>query len=202
MRRRQHDPVRARTAEERATLERVSRAQRAPAVQVTRATVGLAVAAGLRDTAAAPAVGRRSTAAVSHHARRCNQAGRAALDLRHSGGPAMVAGVADRNGSCAPASIHRIVSRTARHRGRCRHGTMRCVEPQMVCRASVPVPSWLGCTTLACAGNATAVGEPGPVGRMRTAGAVSVRHADAHATTACLRRRMGTFRRWAWQVTY
>jgi hypothetical protein len=84
MSRRQKDPLRALTTEERTTLERVSRAQSAPAVQVTRAKLLLAVADGLSYTAAAQSVGRRSNDAISHLVTRFNQAGLAALELRHS----------------------------------------------------------------------------------------------------------------------
>lgn len=92
MSRRQKDPLRALTAEERATLERVSRAQSAPAVQVARAKLLLAVADGMSYTAAAQSVGRRSNDAVAHLVSRFNQTGLAALELRHTGGPAILYG--------------------------------------------------------------------------------------------------------------
>lgn len=88
MSRRKNDPLRALTAEERATLERVSRAPSAPAVQVTRAKQLLVVAAGASYLAAAHATGRRSNDAVSRLVSRFNREGLAALEPRHGGAPA------------------------------------------------------------------------------------------------------------------
>ena len=96
MSRHKKDPLRALTEEERRTLERLSRAQSAPAVQVTRAKVLLAVADGMSYIAAAHAVGRRSNDAVSQLVSRFNQEGLAALELRHAGGPATEYGSAER----------------------------------------------------------------------------------------------------------
>ena len=65
MTRRQKDPLRALTEEERGALEQRSRAQSEPASHVVRAKVVLAVAAGQSYTAAARSVGRRSGDAVA-----------------------------------------------------------------------------------------------------------------------------------------
>jgi transposase len=96
MSRRKKDPLRPLTDDERRALERVSRAQSAPAAQVIRAKLLLAVADGLSYMEAAHAVGRRSNDAVSHLVRRFNQDGLAALELRHGGGPAIEYGAAER----------------------------------------------------------------------------------------------------------
>ena len=87
MSRRKKDPLRSLTDNERRALERVSRAQSAPAAQVTRAKLLLAVADGMSYLDAARSVGRRSNDAVSHLVSRFNQEGLAALQLRHGGGP-------------------------------------------------------------------------------------------------------------------
>lgn len=97
MTRRLKDPLRPLTAEERATLTQLSRAQSAPAVQVTRARLLLAVAEGRSYLDAARAVGRRSNDAVSHLVARFNQVGLAALEPRHGGGPAILYGPAERD---------------------------------------------------------------------------------------------------------
>ena len=60
MTRRQKDPLRPLTREERAALEQLSRARSEPASHVARARLVLAVAAGQSYTAAARGVGRRS----------------------------------------------------------------------------------------------------------------------------------------------
>ena len=72
MTRRQHNPLRALTAEEREALEQLSRAQSEPASHVARARLVLAVAAGQRYTAAARGVGRRSGDAVAQLVARFN----------------------------------------------------------------------------------------------------------------------------------
>ena len=96
MSRRKKDPLRPLTDDERRALERVSRAQSAPAAQVIRAKLLLAVADGLSYLEAAHSVGRRSNDAVSHLVSRFNQDGLAALELRHGGGPAVEYGAAER----------------------------------------------------------------------------------------------------------
>ncbi len=87
MTRRQKDPLRSLTDEERQQLEQLSRARREPAVHVVRAQLLLAVSNGTSYTAAARSVGRRSGDAVSHLVSRFNQEGLAALEPLHGGGP-------------------------------------------------------------------------------------------------------------------
>jgi transposase len=96
MSRRKKDPLRPLTQDERRTLERLSRAQSAPAAQVTRAKVLLAVADGMSYLEAAHSVGRRSNDAVSQLVSRFNQEGLVALEVRHAGGPASEYGPAER----------------------------------------------------------------------------------------------------------
>ena len=86
MPRRQQDPLRPLTADERLGLERMARAQAEPAAQVARAKALLAVAAGQRFTEAARAAGRRSGDGVAHLVARFNHDGLAALQARHGGG--------------------------------------------------------------------------------------------------------------------
>lgn len=86
MTRRQKDPLRALSDEEREMLERLSRASRESAVHVIRAQFLLAVTDGKSYTAAAQSVGRRSGDAVSHLVSRFNQVGLAALEPLHGGG--------------------------------------------------------------------------------------------------------------------
>ncbi len=114
MSRHKKDPLRPLTDDERTALERVSRAQSAPAVQVIRAKLLLAVADGMSYTNAARSVGRRSNDAVSHLVSRFNQDGLAALDLRHGGGPALEYG---------PKERERILSEVRRAPDRERDGT-------------------------------------------------------------------------------
>jgi hypothetical protein len=96
MTRRQADPLRPLTAEEREVLERLSRAQSEPASHVARAKALLAVADGESYTAAARVAGRRSGAAVSQLMSRFNREGLAAIEPRHGGGPPVVYGVEER----------------------------------------------------------------------------------------------------------
>ena len=65
MTRRQKDPLRVLTEEERAALEQLGRASSEPASHVARARLVLAVAAGQSYTAAARGVERRSGDAVA-----------------------------------------------------------------------------------------------------------------------------------------
>lgn len=90
MTRRQKDPLRPLSDEERQLLERLSRASREPAVHVVRAQLLLAVAKGSSYTTAAQSVGRRSGDAVSHLVSRFNQVGLAALEPLHGGGASVV----------------------------------------------------------------------------------------------------------------
>lgn len=90
MTRRQKDPLRSLSPEERELLERLSRASREPAVHVVRAQILLAVADGKSYTAAAQSVGRRSGDAVSSLVSRFNQVGLVALEPLHGGGATVV----------------------------------------------------------------------------------------------------------------
>jgi transposase len=87
MTRRQKDPLRTLTQEERRHLEHLSRASSAPAAYVARAKSVLAVAAGHSYTAAVHLAGRRSGDAVAHLVARFNKEGMSAIESRHGGGP-------------------------------------------------------------------------------------------------------------------
>ena len=93
MSRRQKEPLRALTDEERTVLTQISRAQSEPASHVARAKALLIVASGGSYTAAARAAGRRSNDAVSQLVSRFNSEGLAAIEPRHGGGPQIVYGV-------------------------------------------------------------------------------------------------------------
>src|SRR3954451_19541213 len=80
MSRRQLDPLRPLTAEERGWLARISLSHSEPAAHVARATMLLAVAAGQSYTIAAHAAGRRSGDAVAHLVSRFNHDGVAAVE--------------------------------------------------------------------------------------------------------------------------
>ena len=97
MTRRRKDPLRVITPEERAWLERISRATSEPASHVARARVLLAVAAGQTYQAAAAAAGRRSNDAVAQLVARFNQVGLDALVSGHGGGPAPTYTTPDRD---------------------------------------------------------------------------------------------------------
>ena len=96
MTRRQKDPLRPLTAEERRALEQLSRAQREPASHVIRAQLVLAVAAGQSYTAAARGGGRRSGDAVARLVARFNREGLAAIVPGHGGGATVVYGEEER----------------------------------------------------------------------------------------------------------
>lgn len=96
MTRRQKDPPRALTEEERGALEQLSRARGEPASHVARAQLILAVAAGRSYTAAARSVGRRSGDAVARLVARFNREGLAAIVPGHGGGAAVVYGEEER----------------------------------------------------------------------------------------------------------
>ena len=96
MTRRQKDPLRPLTDEERAVLAEISRAQSEAASHVARAKALLAVAAGQSYTAAARAAGRRSGDAVAQLVSRFNREGLAAIEPRHGGGPPIIYGVVER----------------------------------------------------------------------------------------------------------
>jgi len=86
MSRRQHDPLRPFTPDEREQLARICRSRSAPAARVARAAALLAVADGASFTAAARASGRRSGDAVGQLVARFNHEGLAAVNPRHGGG--------------------------------------------------------------------------------------------------------------------
>lgn len=86
MSRRQKDPLRPLLAEERARLERLSRAQVESAALVARAKALLAVADGHSFTEAALLAGRKSGDGVAQLVGRFNRAGLAALKSKHGGG--------------------------------------------------------------------------------------------------------------------
>ena len=96
MTRRQKDPLRPLTAEERAELDCVSRAGSERADRVAHAKALVAVADGARYTDAARAAGCRVGDTVAQLVARFNQVGLAALDRRHGGGPAVRYGAAER----------------------------------------------------------------------------------------------------------
>jgi transposase len=81
------DPLRKITEEEKNWMERISRSQSEPAGHVARAKEILAVANGISYQEAARLAGMKSGDAVSHLVERFNQAGLAALQGKHGGGP-------------------------------------------------------------------------------------------------------------------
>ena len=95
MSRRQNDPLRPLTAEERAELTRLSRSLAEPAAMVARAKAVLAVADGQSFTAAARRAGRRSGDAVAHLVARFNDQGLGAIEPQHGGGQPKRYGVAE-----------------------------------------------------------------------------------------------------------
>jgi hypothetical protein len=96
MSRRQKEPLRPLTAEERQVLGEIGRARSERADVVARARALLAVGEGASFTAAAQSVGRRSGDAVSQLVSRFNQAGLAAVWPRHGGGAQPKYSAADR----------------------------------------------------------------------------------------------------------
>jgi transposase len=86
MSRRQIDPLRPLSSEDRAQLTQVSRAQAEPAAVVARAKAVLAVADGQSFTEAARTAGRRSGDGVAQLVGRFNQTGLAAIESGHGGG--------------------------------------------------------------------------------------------------------------------
>ena len=95
MPRRQKDPLRPLTEEEREVLEQIARAHSEPASHVARAKSLLAVADGETYIKAAQRAGRRSAKAVSHLVTRFNQEGLVAIEPRHGGGPQVIYGAAE-----------------------------------------------------------------------------------------------------------
>jgi len=88
MTRRQRDPLRPLTDEERTALEQISRAHSEPASHVARAKALLAVSAGQSYHAAAQMAGQYAGDTVSQWVARFNREGLPALEPRHGGGPA------------------------------------------------------------------------------------------------------------------
>jgi transposase len=178
------DPLRPLTQDERRTLERLSRALSAPAAQVTRAKLLLAVADGMSYLEAAHSVGRRSNDAVSHLVSRFNQEGLAALELRHTGGPA----------DYGPAERERILSELRRTPDRERDGTATwsLTTPQHALRTAPDgLPKVSTFTILAVLHNAgyswqrdRTWCETGTVVRMRKDGPQQVTDPDAQAKNA------------------
>ena len=87
MTRRQKDPLRRLTEEEKIWLERISRSQSEPALHVAHAKEILAVAAGRSYTEGAQLAGKKTGDAVSHLVERFNQEGLPAIQPKHGGGP-------------------------------------------------------------------------------------------------------------------
>jgi transposase len=96
MSRRQKNPLRALTTEERQWLQRIARSTREPSTHVARAKQLLAVAAGSSYTEAAQRAGRRSGDAVAHLVERFNREGAQAIEPRASGGPKPKYGLRER----------------------------------------------------------------------------------------------------------
>lgn len=96
MSRRQLDPLRPLTGDERTWLTRLRRAHAEPVAHVARAAALLAVADGASYVEAAQAAGRRSGDAVAHLVARFNREGLAAVAPRHGGGRAPVYAEAER----------------------------------------------------------------------------------------------------------
>lgn len=114
MSRRQKDPLRELTDQERQWLVHISRSQAEPAVHVARAKALLAVVDGDSYADAARAAGRRSGEAVSHLVSRFNREGIAAIEPRHGGGPSTIYADAERE---------RILAEARRRPERDRDGT-------------------------------------------------------------------------------
>jgi len=114
MTRRQKDPLRPLTDDERSVLTQISRAQSEPASHVARAKALLAVADGTSYTEASRTAGRRSNDAVSQLVSRFNREGLAAIEPRHGGGPETIYGVEERK---------RILAEFGRQPDRDRDGT-------------------------------------------------------------------------------
>lgn len=87
MSRRQKNPLRALTTDERRWLQRIARSTSEPAAHVARAKQLLAVAAGESYTKAAHSAGRKSNDAVAQLVTRFNQEGLKAIEQRRGGGP-------------------------------------------------------------------------------------------------------------------
>lgn len=89
MTRRNKNPLRTLTEEERTWLEQISRSPSEPAAHVIRAKEILAVAAGHNYTEAARLAGIKAGDTVSRLVERFNQEGLPAIQPGHGGGPAV-----------------------------------------------------------------------------------------------------------------
>ena len=96
MSRRQKDPLRALTDDERLWLQKIARSRREPASHVARAKQLLAVAEGHSYTAAAQAAGRKSGDAVAQLVAGFNRQGLQSVEPRRGGGPKPKYGVRER----------------------------------------------------------------------------------------------------------
>ena len=96
MARRQKNPLRVLTDDERHWLIRIARSTSEPATHVVRAKQILAVADGLSFTQAATSSGRKSGDAVAHLIARFNAEGISAIERRKGGGPKPKYSVAQR----------------------------------------------------------------------------------------------------------
>jgi transposase len=114
MSRRQKDPLRVVSAEERAELIRLSCSQSMPAAWVARATALLAVADGQSYLAAARQAGRCDNDTVAAWVTRFNREGMAAVRSRHGGGPPLRYGAVEQR---------RILDEAQRAPDRARDGT-------------------------------------------------------------------------------
>jgi transposase len=114
MTRRQTNPLRPLTDDEREWLVGLARSGAEPASHVARAKALLAVAGGESYADAAKAAGRRSGEAVSRLVSRFNREGIAAVEPRHGGGPPIIYAQAERE---------RILSEARRKPERERDGT-------------------------------------------------------------------------------
>jgi transposase len=97
MTRRQKDPLRELTEEERKWLEKIARSLSEPASHVARAKEILSVADGKSYTQAAQLAGRKSGDTVAEVVQRFNQEGLNAIQPGHGGGAGAKYGVAERD---------------------------------------------------------------------------------------------------------
>jgi len=96
MSRRQKNPLRSLTEEERTTLEQICRAQSEPASHVARARALLHIADGGTYEGAAHLVGRCCGDVIGQWVAKFNAVGLAALEPGHGGGPPVCYGAAER----------------------------------------------------------------------------------------------------------
>ena len=96
MSRRQSNPLRALTDDERIWLQKIARSKREPAAHVARAQQLLAVATGHSYTTAAQAAGRKSGDSVAHLVARFNREGMQAVEPQRGGGRKPIYGSKER----------------------------------------------------------------------------------------------------------